>query len=127
VTRAGWETVALVEDEPALRAVIHDLLREGGYTVIQGPSPEASLEAAEAHSGPIHLLLTDLIMPHLSGTEAAERLRATHPEVKVLYMSGYASAAAGHQGLPEHHAFLQKPFSLDVLLRKVREVLDLPQ
>jgi signal transduction histidine kinase len=128
VARTGSETVALVEDEPSLRAVIHDLLREGGYTVIDGPSPEASLAAAEAHSGPIHLLLTDLVMPRMSGREAATRIRTARPGVKVLYMSGYADAAAVHQGsLPEPHAFLQKPFSLGALLRKVREVLDLPE
>jgi signal transduction histidine kinase len=128
MTRAGWETVVLVEDEPPLRAVIHDLLQEGGYTVIDGPSPEASLAAAEAHSGPIHLLLTDLVMPQMSGREAAERIKAARSGVKVLYMSGYTNAFAVQQGdLPHAHAFLQKPFSLDVLLRKVREVLDLPE
>jgi len=123
----AWETVALVEDEPALRAVIHDLLEEGGYTVIDGPTPEASLLAAEAHPGPIHLLLTDLVMPRMSGREAADRLRAAHPEVRVVYRSGDTNMAAEHQGLPERQAFLQKPFSLGVLLRKLREVLDSPR
>jgi CheY-like chemotaxis protein len=128
VPRTGSETVLLVEDEPSLRAVIHDLLREGGYTVIDGPSPEESLAAAEAHTGPIHLLLTDLVMPRMSGRDAAARISATRPEIKVLYMSGYADAAASHNGeLPQPHAFLQKPFSLDALLRKVREVLDRPE
>jgi signal transduction histidine kinase len=123
--RANGETVVLVEDEPALRQVIRELLQEGGYTVIDGPSPEAALEAAAAHSGPIHLLLTDLVMPRLSGREAAERMTRMRPGVKVLFMSGYANAAAGHHGgLPESHVFLAKPFSFDTLLRKVREVLD---
>jgi two-component system, cell cycle sensor histidine kinase and response regulator CckA len=121
----GSETVALVEDEPSLRSVIHDLLREGGYSVIVGESPEASVAAAEAHAGPIHLVLTDLVMPGMSGAQAAARVQAAHPKARVLYMSGYTSSAAGYQGgLPEGHAFLQKPFSIDVLLRKVREVLD---
>jgi len=128
VRRSGSETVALVEDEPSLRAVIHDLLREGGYTVIDGASAEASLAAAEAHPGPVHLVLTDLVMPRTSGLEAAARIRRAHPGARVLYMSGYANAAAGHQGgLPESHAFIQKPFSLDALLRKVRDVLDAPE
>jgi two-component system, cell cycle sensor histidine kinase and response regulator CckA len=121
----GSETIVLVEDEPSLRSVIHDLLREGGYTVIVGESPEASVEAAEAHAGPIHLVLTDLVMPGISGSKAAARVRGAHPGAKVLYMSGYTSSGAGHQGgLPQGHPFLQKPFSIDVLLRKVREVLD---
>jgi signal transduction histidine kinase len=125
--RAAGEIVVLVEDEPALRAVIGDLLREGGYTVIDGPSPEAALAAAEAHGGPIHLLLTDLVMPQMSGHEAAARLTRARPGVKVLYMSGYANAAAGQQGhLLPRHAYLQKPFSLDTLLRKMHEVLGLP-
>ena len=123
----GDETLVLVEDEDALRIVIHDLLEEGGYTVIDGPSPEASLTAAEQHPGPIHLIMTDLIMPGMNGREAVARLQAARPEVRVLYMSGYAGVAAGHQGaLEAHHAFIQKPFSLDTLLSKVREVLDSP-
>jgi signal transduction histidine kinase len=125
--RTGSETVLLVEDEPELQAVICELLQQGGYAVIEGPSPEAALAAAEEHDGPIHLVLTDLVMPRVSGLEAAARIRAGRPDVKVLYMSGYTNTGAEHQAaLPEHHAFLQKPFSLDALLRKVREVLDSP-
>jgi CheY-like chemotaxis protein len=108
--------------------MIHELLQESGYTVLDDESPEACVAAAEAHAGPIHLVLTDLVMPRMSGGEAAARILSVHPGAKVLYMSGYANAAAGHQGgLPEGHAFLQKPFSLDVLLRKVREVLDVAE
>lgn len=125
--RRGTETVALVEDEEALRQVVHELLEESGYTVIDGPSPEAALKAAGEHAGPIHLLITDLIMPRLSGREAALRLQAVRPNVKVIYMSGYTGTAAEHHGpLEARHAFIQKPFSLDALLRKVREVLDSP-
>jgi len=126
--RGGSETVVLVEDEPPVRSMIHELLEEGGYTVVDGDSPEASVAAAEAHSGPIHLVLTDLVMPRIGGGEAAARILRVHSGAKVLYMSGYANAAAGHQGgLPEGHAFVQKPFSLEVLLRKVREVLDVAE
>jgi signal transduction histidine kinase len=127
VHRPGSETVLLVEDEPALQAVILELLQQGGYTVIEGPTPEAALAAAEEHHGPIHLVLTDLVMPRVSGLEAVARVRCWRPDVKVLYMSGYTSAGAEHQAaLPEGHAFLQKPFSFDALLRKVRDVLDSP-
>jgi signal transduction histidine kinase len=123
----GSETVLLVEDEPALREVIRELLQAGGYVVIGGPGPEAAIAAAEAHAGPIHVMLTDLVMPRVTGLEAAARIRTTRPGLRVLYMSGYTSAAAEQlAALPERHAFLQKPFSLDALLRKLREVLDSP-
>lgn len=128
LARIASETVLLVEDDPTLRAVIRDLLEEGGYTVIDGITPEASLAVAQEHAGPIHLLLTDLVMPRIGGREVAERIQAVRPEVRVLYMSGYTGAAAEYQGsLPDGHAFVQKPFSLDTLLRKVRAVLDSPQ
>jgi two-component system, cell cycle sensor histidine kinase and response regulator CckA len=123
----GSETVVVIEDEPALRSAVHDMLQEGGYTVVDGETPEASLDAAAAHQGPVHLVLSDLVMPRISGADAVAYVRRRHPRARALYMSGYANAAAGHHsGLPEGHAFLQKPFSLEVLLRKVREVLDAP-
>jgi signal transduction histidine kinase len=121
----GTETVLLLEDEAALRDVIADQLRLGGYSVVSGDSAEAALLAAERHPGPIHLLLTDLVMPAIGGREAASRVRAARPGVRVLYMSGYATAAAGlHGPIGTGRAFLPKPFSLDTLLRKVREALD---
>jgi CheY-like chemotaxis protein len=128
VLPAGSETVLLVEDDPTLKAVIQELLQDGGYTVIAGPSPEASLAAAADHKGPIHLMLTDVVMPRMSGPEAAAHVKAARPTMKVLYMSGYASAAAEHQtDLPQSAAFLQKPFTGDALLRKVRETLESSQ
>jgi two-component system, cell cycle sensor histidine kinase and response regulator CckA len=126
--RRGSETVLLVEDEATLRTVIREQLEEGGYTVIDGPSPEEALSAAACHPGPIHLMVTDLVMPRFNGREAATRVSTARPGIKVLYMSGYASTAAGLLGpLPSPHWFLQKPFSLDTLFRKVREVLDSPR
>ena len=123
----GSETVVVIEDEPALRSAVHDMLQEGGYAVVDGETPEASLDAAAAHPGPVHLVLSDLVMPRISGADAVAFVKRRHPQVRALYMSGYANAAAGHHsGLPEGHAFLQKPFSLEILLRKVREVLDAP-
>jgi CheY-like chemotaxis protein len=125
--RRGTETVALLEDQEAVREAIHELRVESGYTVIDAPSPEAALESAEQHAGPVHLLITDLIMPRISGREAAARLQAVRPNVKVLYMSGYTGSTAEHYGpLEARHAFIQKPFGLETLLRKVREVLDSP-
>jgi signal transduction histidine kinase len=123
----GSETVLLVEDEEALRTVIGELLEQGGYRVIEGPSPEAALEAAAKHEGPIHLVLTDLVMPRISGFEVVARLEKARPGVRVLFMSGYTSATAQSQAsLPALRAFLQKPFSGEALLRSVREVLDSP-
>ena len=128
VRRTGTETVVVVEDDGFLRTVIRDVLVGAGYTVIEGDGPEAALESAEAHAGPIQLVLTDVIMPGLSGRQVSARLLARHPSARVLYMSGYTGFAAGHQGaLPAEHAFLQKPFSADTLLRKVRETLDAPE
>jgi DNA-binding NtrC family response regulator len=119
--------VLLVEDEDPLRAVIRELLQEGGYTVIDGASPEAALAAADSYGGPIHLVLSDLVMPHMNGMEAVAKVQARRPEVKVLFMSGYTNAAAhNHTSLPVDVAFIQKPFSLDALLRKLREVFDSP-
>jgi signal transduction histidine kinase len=125
VTGRGSETIVIVEDEPALRTVIHDLLEDGGYVIVDGETPEASVAAAERHPGPIHLVLTDLVMPHMSGRDAAHRIQRVHGQAKVLFMSGYATAVAGLQGgLPLGQPFLQKPFTQDMLFRKVREVLN---
>jgi two-component system, cell cycle sensor histidine kinase and response regulator CckA len=127
VERAGTETVLLVEDDAALRVLIHDLLEQGGYEVVGGPSPEAALAAAEQHSGKIDLILTDVIMPSMSGMQAVSRMQAARPQLKVLFMSGHIRASVEHQGgILNHHAFIQKPFGLDLLLRRVREVLDAP-
>ena len=123
----GSETVLLVEDDAALRLVIHEALKADGYMVIDGPSPEAALAAAAAHAGTIHLMVTDMVMPNLTGREAAARVKAARPGIKVVFMSGYANTPAEYQGsLSDHHAFLQKPFSLDLLLNTLREILDAP-
>jgi PAS domain S-box-containing protein len=125
VPRTGSETILLVEDAEALRLLIAEILEVGGYRVLPGASPEAALAAAEAHAGPIHLLLTDVVMPGMSGREVADRIKASRPTVKVMYMSGYTDEAIGHHGAlePGTH-FMQKPFTADALLRKVREVLE---
>jgi CheY-like chemotaxis protein len=121
----GSETILLVEDEEALRQLIREILEVGGYRVLPGGSPEEALAAAEAHSGPIHLLLTDVVMPLMSGRQVADRIKASRPAVRVMYMSGYTDEAISHHGALEPGTeFLQKPFTAHALLRKVREVLE---
>jgi len=124
----GSETILLVEDEEVVRQLACEVLRENGYTVIEARHGGEALLACGNHKGPIHLMLTDMIMPEMSGKELAERLASLRPEIKVLFMSGYTDDAIFYQSeLDPEIAFLQKPFSLDALTNKVREVLDSPQ
>jgi len=121
----GTETVLLVEDAAAVRAVTRQVLDRLGYTVLEAPNGQAALHLATKHHGPIHLLLTDVIMPELGGRQVAEQLRALRPEIRVLYASGYTDDAVVRHGvLQPGIAYLQKPFTREVLARKVREVLD---
>ncbi|MGE0453556.1 MAG: response regulator [Vicinamibacteria bacterium] len=121
----GSETVLLVEDEPSLRALVRESLESCGYAVLDARQGADALALSGGHPGPIQLLLTDVVMPGMSGRELAAELAKSHPEAKVLYISGYTDdAVVVHGVLSEEMAFLQKPFSLDALARKVREVLD---
>jgi PAS domain S-box-containing protein len=124
----GSETVLVVEDEPSVRTLATRFLAELGYHVIEAENGEAALRLAPAHleSG-IRLLLTDVVMPQMGGRELALRLQALFPRLRVLYVSGYTNNAIVHDGvLDAGIAFLQKPFSLSALARKMREVLDAP-
>jgi len=121
----GSETVLVVEDEPAVLTLSRRALEAQGYVVLAASDPLAALRVVERHGGTIHLLLTDVVMPGLSGRELADRLTAQRPGIRVLYMSGYpGDAVVQHGTLPSGSAFLQKPFSPDGLARKVRDVLD---
>ena len=123
----GTETVLLVEDAAAVRAVTKQILERQGYTVLEAPDGEAGLRLAQRHRGVIHLLLTDVVMPRVGGRELAEQLARLRPDVKVLYASGYTDDSVVRHGILESGtAYLQKPFSPESLARKVRDVLDAP-
>jgi len=121
----GVETVLLVEDETGLRELVRECLEGSGYRVLEARQAGHALEIAEDYAGPIHLLVTDVVMPGMSGRELSERLAASHAGMKVLYMSGYTDdAVVLHGVLAEEMAFLQKPFTINALAQKVRALLD---
>jgi CheY-like chemotaxis protein len=121
----GTETVLLAEDAAAVRAAARQILERYGYTVLEAPSGRDALNIALKRQAPIHLLLTDVVMPEMSGRELAEQICELRPSAKVLYMSGYTDDAVVLHGiLSAGIAYLQKPFSPATLARKVREVLD---
>jgi PAS domain S-box-containing protein len=118
----GRETILLVEDEPAVRRVAGEMLAHLGYTVLQARNGVEALQVFADHGRPVQLLLTDVVMPELGGIELANRLIARDRSIKVLLMSGYTGESGGLQTLPG--ALLQKPFSMDKLALRVRELLD---
>jgi len=121
----GDETVLLVEDEPEVRDLAREILEGGGYTVLQACDAQEAVFLAERHSGAIHLLLTDVIMPRQSGRALVERLQPLRPEMQVLYMSGYTNEAIVRHGvLDPDTLFIQKPFSPAGLGHKVRAAID---
>ena len=121
----GRETVLLVEDAAALGMMIREILETAGYSVVHAEDPRQALAAAAAHPGPIQLVLTDVVMPGMSGRELAAAVTAARPGTRVLYMSGYPDEAIVQQGaLLPGTQFIQKPFTADALLRRVREVLN---
>jgi nitrogen-specific signal transduction histidine kinase len=118
------ETVLLVEDEPGVRRVAREALIACGFTVLEARHGIEALLVAKQHPSPIHLLVTDVVMPQMNGPEVASRLASSRPAMKVLYMSGYTDHAVVHHGVIDPgFAFLQKPFSPEDLVQKVREVL----
>jgi PAS domain S-box-containing protein len=123
----GSETVLLVEDDESVRDLTREILQGQGYHVFVAPHPGEALLFCERFAAPIHLLVTDVVMPQMSGRELADRLQRLHGEMRVLYMSGYTDDAILHHGVREAEmALLQKPFTPDGLARRVREVLDAP-
>ncbi len=123
----GSETILLVEDDDMIRHLVQKVLKANGYRVLVAANGRDAERVAGQHEGPIHLLMTDVVMPGMNGREVAERLAAARAGLRVLYLSGYTDDAIVHHGVLEPGvAFLQKPFTPAVLGRKVREVLDSP-
>jgi CheY-like chemotaxis protein len=123
----GSETILLVEDDAGIRRLVRQVLAERGYWVLEAIDGKHAIQISEQNTVPIHLLVTDLVMPEMSGRDLAEHLKPSRPNMKVIFMSGYTDKAIVHRGeLDPGTAFLQKPFTPDALARKVREVLDAP-
>jgi two-component system, cell cycle sensor histidine kinase and response regulator CckA len=121
----GTETILLVEDEKGVRELAREYLEMTGYTVIEAENGHTALELAGLHSGPIHLLMTDVVMPGISGRELSERVKAIRPGIRVLFMSGYTDQAVVHHGILETDAvLLQKPFTVAALAAKLRDILN---
>jgi CheY-like chemotaxis protein len=121
----GSETVLLVEDDRTVRLLASEMLEMNGYTVLEACDGREALDLVRRHGHPIDLLLTDVVMPQMSGRQLAEGIADIHPGIRVLYMSGYTDGVIAHHGvLDAGVAYLQKPFTADFLARKVREVLD---
>jgi two-component system cell cycle sensor histidine kinase/response regulator CckA len=120
----GRETVLVVEDEDEVRELVRQVLENSGYTVLTASDGVEAIEVATASKIPVHLVITDVVMPKMGGPEAAKSLEKRFPGVSVLYISGYTDEAIVRHGVLEPGiSFLGKPFTADTLLRKVREVL----
>jgi two-component system, cell cycle sensor histidine kinase and response regulator CckA len=124
--RSGGETILLVEDDPALRKMAAEVLRDTGYKILTAPSGADAIHVAAKHQGPLDVLLTDVVMPGMTGRELADQIAAGYPRIQILYMSGYTDDAIGHHGLQgQTLRLLQKPFTHDALVHYVREALEI--
>jgi two-component system cell cycle sensor histidine kinase/response regulator CckA len=114
-----------MEDNHEVRKVTGRILRMQGYKVLEASNPNIAFSTCSQHEGPIHLVITDVVMPEMNGPQLAKHLISQHPEMKVLYMSGYIKNFISYQGILERGIeYIQKPFTVNELARKVREVLD---
>jgi CheY-like chemotaxis protein len=125
LAKQGFETILLVEDEKGVRELVAVMLQRQGYKVLKAAAPLEALNISQEYTGPIHMLLTDVVMPQMSGRQLAEQLLPLRPGIKVLYLSGYTENTVVHRGVLEPDVeFLGKPFSQQALAQKVRDVLD---
>jgi CheY-like chemotaxis protein len=124
-SEGGSETILLVEDEQMVLNLTASILRDAGYRVVTASTPKRALETMVHQADPIHIMITDVVMPGMSGPTLANKIVAEYPEMKLIFMSGYTNAAAvGNRFIQPGSAFLQKPFSPDTLKAKIRELLD---
>jgi CheY-like chemotaxis protein len=121
----GSETILLAEDDDVLRILTRNMLLRFGYTVMEASNGAEACDLARKQVGPIHLLLTDVVMPGMNGRELAERLAQERPDLTIVYMSGYTGQGVGQGILPSGCNFLAKPFHRENLARKIREALEL--
>ena len=125
IARGGHETILLVEDEASVRKYAKDILQSKGYLVLEAANGQMALDVSRNHQGTIQMMLTDVVMPGMSGRELADRLSPLRPDMKIIFMSGYTDDAIVRHGiLGSGVSFIQKPFSPAVMARKIREVLD---
>jgi two-component system cell cycle sensor histidine kinase/response regulator CckA len=115
--------ILVVDDDPEVLALARDILGAEGYSVLEGAGGEDALRVAKGHAGPIHLLLTDVVMPGMNGPELADRLRATRPEIKVLFMSAFTSELVAAYGVFPGDPLISKPFTVMGLAQRVRRRL----
>jgi two-component system cell cycle sensor histidine kinase/response regulator CckA len=122
---SGTETLLIVENEAAIRNLLQVAMQRNGYTVLAAESGREALEFARNHTGAIHLLITDVVMPGMDGPELVRHLSTIRPETRTLFMSGYMDDTLGDRGILSTNAnFIQKPFSPSTIAQKVREILD---
>jgi PAS domain S-box-containing protein len=122
----GTETILLVEDEPMILDMTTTMLEMSGYTVLAAASPDEAIRLAKDHTGKIHLLMSDVVMPEMNGRDLAGQITALYPGIRLLFMSGYTANVIAHHGvLDDGVAFIQKPFSMADMTEKVRELLDM--
>jgi DNA-binding NtrC family response regulator len=119
----GTETILLIEDEPGLRAAAREFLELKGYTVLEASSGTDAVRIANDYKLPIQVVLTDLVMPGMSGTEAVKEIKQRHVNARVVYMSGYTDRALSPEAMADGAVFIQKPFSLDSLAQKLADCM----
>jgi DNA-binding NtrC family response regulator len=121
----GSETILVVEDNHEVRRVTRRILRMQGYGVLEASNASIAFSTCTQHEGPIHLVITDVVMPEMNGPDLVKRIILQYPEIKVLYMSGYVKNFISYQVILEKGMdYIQKPFTVNELAKKVREVLD---
>jgi DNA-binding response OmpR family regulator len=120
----GTETILLAEDDPSVRKYVQMALRAQGYAILEAHSGAEALRVSDSHPGVIHLLISDILMPEMSGGQLAEELVRRRPGIRVLFLSGYTEDIMHEHGIKADAAFLQKPFSPSALSEKVREILN---